>query len=207
MKKLLHIIASPRGEKSRTLQISNEFINSFKQAYPDAEIETVDLFREELPQLSVAKVGGKYILMSGKELTGNEKEAWKEIEEQIERFKSADAYLISTPMWNFGIPYVLKQYIDIIFQPRYLFAYTENGPEGLIKGKSLYIVTTRGGDYSPESPAHSYDQLEPYLKTAFGFIGFEDITFLNAQPMDAGGPELSQQKLAEAKEKARNILS
>jgi FMN-dependent NADH-azoreductase len=198
MKNLLHIICSPRGTESRTLKISSHLETKYTQTYPDILVDRLDLFSEDIPQLDVIKVKGKYILMGGEELSGKEKVSWAKIEHQIERFKKADAYIISTPMWNFGIPYRLKQYIDIIFQPGFLFKYTENGPEGLITGKKLFVISSRGGDYSPQSPFHSYDQLEPYLRTAFSFIGFKDISFINIQPMDAGGEAIRNEKLEQA---------
>ena len=123
----------------------------------------------------------------------------------FERFLSADAYLISTPMWNFGIPYTLKHYIDVILQPKYLFRYTEKGPEGLVKNKKMIVITSRGGDYSTEQ-MKAYDFEEPYLRTAFGFTGITDITFINAQPMDMG-PELQEQKIREAQNKARQAAN
>jgi FMN-dependent NADH-azoreductase len=88
-------------------------------------------------------------------------------------------------MWNFGVPYALKYYIDAIVQPNYLFRYNEQGqPEGLVKGKKMVCVTSRGGDYSENSPFRPYDFLEPYLRAIFGWIGITDVEFINAQPMD-----------------------
>lgn len=198
MKKLLHIIATPRGGESRTLKISKSFLTAFSEKYPDSEINELNLFKEVLPEITLKEVSGKYVLLSGKKLEGEMRKAWDEIINYIDIFKSHDAYLISTPMWNFGIPYKLKQYIDIIIQPGYLFKYTEKGVEGLAAGKKMTVITSRGGDYSKESPLHAYDQLEPYLRTVFGFIGITDITFINAQPMDAMGPEIRDKKISEA---------
>ncbi len=198
MKKLLHIIASPRGADSRSLKISSHLEKKFLKAYPDLTVDRLELFTEDIPDLNVIRVKGKYVLMGGGKLSGKEKESWEKIEKHIERFKKADVYIISTPMWNFGIPYKLKQYIDVIFQPGFMFTYTENGPVGLITDKKLYVVSSRGGDYSPESPFHAYDQLEPYLRTAFAFIGLKDISFINAQPMDAAGEDVRNKNIESA---------
>jgi FMN-dependent NADH-azoreductase len=204
MEKLLHIIATPREEESRTLKVSKVFLEAFGARHPDCRIDELNLFKEILPTLTMKRLDGKYALLSGKELSPELKVAWQEIISHIERFLSADIYLISTPMWNFGIPYLLKHYIDIILQPKYLFRYTEKGVEGLVKNKKMVIVTSRGGDYSNSNP---YDLQEPYLKTAFGFVGITDITFINAQPMDALGPAVQEKKIAEAQELARKIGS
>ena len=207
MKKLLHIIASPRGEKSRTLEISQVFLESLKKNHPDFEIDEINVFEESLPSLTIKRVDGKYILLGGKEITGEIKKEWEEIEKYIKRFLSADYYLISTPMWNFSIPYPLKHYIDVIIQPRYMFIYTADGPQGLVKNKKMFIITTRGGDYSETSPGHKYDFQEPYLRTIFGLAGITDITFINAQPMDASGQEVMREKIEKAKSEAIKVAS
>ncbi|MFA4982442.1 MAG: NAD(P)H-dependent oxidoreductase [Candidatus Omnitrophota bacterium] len=202
MNKLLHIIASPRGRDSRTLQVSRVFLEAFKKEHPDCAIAEVNVFEEDMQPLVVKMVYGKYMLLSGKEVDKNMKDAWKNIERYINDFLSADDYLVSTPMWNFGIPYPLKQYIDIILQPRYLFRYTDKGVEGLAKDKKMVVVTSRGGDYSQASPMKGYDLQEPYLRTAFGFIGITDITFVNAQPMDMG-VDLQKKAIQEAQASAK----
>ncbi|MEK6589305.1 MAG: NAD(P)H-dependent oxidoreductase [Nitrospinota bacterium] len=201
MKKLLHIISSPRGEESRTLQVSEVFLEGFKDNHPDWIIEELDLTKEDLPPLTLKRVDGKYVLLGGKDLFGELKEAWQEIIAHINRFMSADAYLISTPMWNFSIPYQLKHYIDIIVQPKFLFRYIANDAEGLVKNKKMVVITSRGRDYSTEE-TRSADLQEPYLRLIFGFVGITDITFIIAQPMDMG-TVLQERGLSTAKEKAR----
>ncbi|MBF0479652.1 MAG: NAD(P)H-dependent oxidoreductase [Candidatus Omnitrophica bacterium] len=202
MKKLLHIIATPRGDESRTLKVSKVFLEQFKSTHPDWTVDKLDLTQENLPSLTVKRVDGKYALLGGKDLSGEMKDAWAEIIKHIERFMSADAYLISIPMWNFSIPYTLKQYIDIIFQPKYLFRYTAAGVEGLVTNRKMVVITSRGGDYS--SAMKSADFQEPYLRFAFGFVGLKDITFINAQPMDMG-QDLQAQKIAAAQDLAKAI--
>lgn len=205
MKKLLHIIATPRQDESRTLQISEAFLNAFKQSHSGWVIEDLDLSKEGLPPLTIKRVDGKYVLLGGKDLFGEFKEAWEEIIAHIERFLSADAYLISTPMWNFSIPYALKQYIDIIVQPKYLFRYTKSGVEGLAKDKKMAVIASRGGDYSSEQ-MKGFDFQEPYLRAIFGFVGIVDINFIVAQPMDMG-QETQQAKIKEAEDQARKLAA
>jgi len=205
MKKLLHIIATPRADESRTLQVSEAFLGAFKDSHADWVIEELDLSKEELPSLTAKRVDGKYVLLEGKDLFGELKEAWEDIIAHIERFLSADAYLISTPMWNFSIPYTLKQYIDIIVQPKYLFRYTKAGVEGLVKNKKMAVIASRGGDYASEQ-MKSFDFQEPYLRAVFGFVGITDIGFIIAQPMNMG-QELQETKIKEAKDQARKLAA
>ena len=207
MKKLLHLIATPRAKDSRTLKVSEVFLKEFKRKYPGCEVDVLNVATDKLPLLTVKSIDGKYVLLGGKELSAELKEAWKGIIGSIERFLSADAYLISTPMWNFGIPYHLKHYIDIIVQPKYLFKYTEKGPEGLVKNKKMVVITSRGGDYGTDSPFHAYDLQEPYLRAVFGFVGLTDIMFINTQPMDAQGPDVQKQKIEEALIIAKKVAS
>jgi len=148
-------------------------------------------------------VDGKYLLLSGKDLYGELKDAWQEIMLHIERFLSADAYLISTPMWNFSIPYVLKHYIDIIVQPKYLFQYTETGVEGFALAKKMVVINSRGREYR-SADMQSFDFLEPYLRMIFGFIGITDIQFVTAEPMDMG-MEMQDQRIREARKTAREL--
>ena len=147
-------------------------------------------------------VDGKYVLLGGQKLFGDLRDAWESIEQHIERFKSADVYLVSTPMWNFGIPYVLKQYIDILIQPNYLFRYVNGVPDGFLKGRKMIVVWSSGGDYSaPED--REYNHVEPYLRSAFGFVGIENIEFIRVQPLDGVEPEVIRSVLAQAGNAAR----
>ncbi|MDD5108222.1 MAG: NAD(P)H-dependent oxidoreductase [Candidatus Omnitrophica bacterium] len=207
MKKLLHIIATPRREESRTLKVSSSFLKAFTDSHPDWEVEEFDLAKVKLPDLAVKQVNGKYLLLSGKDLTGPFKASWKDILKYIQQFLSADGYLLSTPMWNFSIPYKLKHYLDVIVQPKYLFQYTNTGVEGLVKNKKMVVVVSRGGDYTSE-PFTSRDHQEPYLRSIFGFVGISDIKFIIAQPMDMGN-ELQEKRIQVAqglaKETAKNF--
>jgi FMN-dependent NADH-azoreductase len=130
-------------------------------------------------------IESKYKLMTGQALDDQaSRDSWREIERTIEQFLAADVYVFTVPMWNFGIPYVLKYYIDAIVQPGYLFRYNADGSvEGLVHGKKMIVVTSRGSDYS-SAPMKAYDFVESYLRTIFGFVGITDMRFFFAQPMD-----------------------
>ena len=201
-KKLFHIIATPREETSRTLEVSTAFLEAFRASHPNWVFDELNLAKVELPSLSHRRVDGKYMLLEGKNLFGEVKELWNDIIAHIERFKTADLILITTPMWNFSIPYMLKHYIDVIVQPKYLFKYKEDGTvEGLAKGKKMVVAGSRGGQYPPGS---EYDFQETYLRTIFGFVGITDFTMVIAEPMDMGA-ELRKEKLEEAKNRAKEL--
>ena len=202
--KLLHIVASPRGEKSRTLSISREFLDSFLKKHPGTEIEELDLFHVDLPPVSGETVDAKYALMGGSMLDKPMKEPWERIAGFATHFLSFDVYLITAPMWNFSIPYQLKHYIDVIMQAGYCFRFTDSGAEGLAKNKKMICITSRGSDYGPGSPTRTLDYQEPYLRAIFSLAGIEDISFINAQPLDFA-PGITSEKLQEARERAKQL--
>ena len=196
--KLLHIVATPRAHTSNTARISNHLIEKLYIKYDDLEVEVLDLFRADLPAVSGENIESKYMLMTGQELDAAHQNSWKLIEDNITTFLAADIYVITTPMWNFSIPYALKYYIDAIVQPGYLFKYDENGtPIALVHGKKMVCVTTRGGDYSKGGPLESLDFVENYLRTIFNFVGISDMHFINAQPMDIT-PDLRKAAIKQA---------
>jgi len=203
MKKLLHIIATPREEKSRSLKVAEAFLESFRHKHPKWVVEELNLAKTELPSLSLKMVSGKYVLLDGKDLTGELKQSWKEVLAYIDQFLSADGYLITSPMWNFNIPYMLKHYIDLIVQPRYLFRYSDKGYEGLVKGKKMVVVGSYGGNYTTDQTKH-LNFHEPYLRAIFGLVGITDMSFAIAQPADMG-KEMEQKAVQSAIEIAKKL--
>lgn len=198
VQRFLHIKASPRGTDSKSGTLAARLIARVRKNNPQAIVDEIDLFSEKLPHLVAETVAGKYLLMGGREIPQELRGTWGNIESHINRFLAADTILISTPMWNFGIPYTLKHYIDVIVQPRYMFRYGPSGPEGLAGGRRVIVISARGGDYGPESPARHMDNLEPYLRSVLSFIGIAEPVFINVQPMDMGGGEAIRVRLEEA---------
>jgi FMN-dependent NADH-azoreductase len=102
-------------------------------------------------------------------------------DELIAEVEAADAIVIAAPMYNFSIPSTLKAWIDHIARAGRTFRYTESGPQGLLTGKKVFVVTGRGGVFSGESPARGMDFQEPYLRTVLGFLGLDDVTFIHIE--------------------------
>ena len=205
MEKLLYIQASPRGDRSKSTQVAGAFLDSCRKNYPDDEIRILNVFEEDLPAFDGFAVQAKYTIMHGKEHTAEERQAWDAVEKVIADFKDADKYLLSVPMWNFSIPYPLKQYIDIIVQPGYTFSADENGYEGLIKGKPILVIYSRGGVYSEDSGAAGFDLQKKYIEQILGFMGFENIQSIMVEPTLHGQPEDIQKMIDGSVEKARSI--
>jgi FMN-dependent NADH-azoreductase len=204
--KLLHVIATPRPQESNTMRVANAFVESIKTKMPTLEVDVLDLFASNLPAVAGNNIDTKYTLMVGQTIDKSHEESWSHIEALIDHFISSDIYLITAPMWNFSIPYVLKYYIDCIIQPGYLFMYNEQGqPVPLIHNKRMICVTSRGGDYSENSPFHAYDFQEQYLRAIFGFVGIYDIHFINAQPMDIT-PQIRDDAVNRAIKEAKRLV-
>ncbi len=204
--KLLHIIASPRGEKSRTTRIANEFINSLKSKHPNLIVEDLELFQMDLPTLNQNVTEAKYMTIAGATLDTASQFMWDEVTNISTSFISFDMYVISAPMWNFSVPYKLKHYIDVIMQPGILFKFTATGVEGLAKNKKMVCITSRGSDYSVGTPMNAMDFQESYLRAIFGFAGITDVSFINAQPLDYT-PDLATMKINEANSEASDLAA
>ena len=206
MAKVLYVQASPRVERSYSIAAAGAFVQAYRSSNPNDEIVTINLFDKNLPPFDGLAVQAKYTILHGIEHSEEELEAWKSVEAVIEEFKSADKYVFAVPMWNFSIPYRLKQYIDILVQPGYTFSYSqEEGYRGLVTGKPAAVFYSRGGVYSPGSGAEAYDHQTPYFEMMLKFIGFTDVRTCIVEPTLQGGPDTAKEKRAEAVEKAEEM--
>jgi len=194
MAKILHILASPRGDRSASTTVAKEFLAAYKAKHPGDTVETLDIWKADLPAFDGDALNAKYAVMSGQNFTEGQKQAWDEVTKIANDFKSADKLVFSLPMWNFGIPYRLKQYIDVITQPGLLFGFEPGkGYFGLVTGKTALAIYASGGVYGPGSGAEAYDQQSKYLKQFLGFVGVTDVkeifvggTAMNKDAVDAG---------------------
>lgn len=187
MKKLLYIESSPRKNRSASIEVAKSFLSDYKNKFPDHLIETIDLWQTELPPFDGDVINAKYTIMHQQSQTEEQRKAWRKVEEIIAKFKNADQYLISLPMWNFGIPYKLKHYIDLLVQPSYTFTFSpDEGYKGLITGKPVVLVYARGGSYGIGSGLEDLDLQKKYMETVLRFIGFTDIRSIVIEPTLAG---------------------
>ncbi len=207
MAKMLYVQASPRIERSHSIAVADVFIEEYQKANSGDAVEKINLFEQDMPAFDGPVLQSKYVIMHGEEATKEQKQAWKQVEEIIEHFKSFDKYVFAVPMWNFGIPYRLKHYLDILIQPTYTFGFTDNGDyKGLVTGKPAFVAYARGGNYSKEAEGQ-VDFQKRYLELALGFIGFETIHSVIAQPTLAEGPEGAKTARQDAIEQARKLAA
>lgn len=210
MSTVLHIQASERGDESFSIRLAQAFLRSYLESHPRDSIKTLSLGKNTIPEFGALAISAKYRILYNNSSSEEEALVWKAVEATIEDFKNAQKLVISSPMWNFGIPYRLKQYFDVIVQPGYTFSYSpEEGYQGLVTGRPAMLIMARGGEYAPGTEAAAYDFQRPYLESILSFIGFTKIDSIVVEPTLQAGPEVASQKLAEAistaREKAKNF--
>lgn len=201
MGKVLYIKANAKPEGvSRTFQISDNFINTYKENNPNDEVITLDLYKEGIGLLSQEDLNTIF----GPKTDESRNHP---ILKYAYQFAEADKYIIAEPLWNLSIPAILKAYIDYISVVGITFHYTAEGPVGLCKGKKAINITSRGGEYSTES-ASAFEMGDRYLRTIFGFLGITDFTTISADALDIMGNDIEAimgNAINAAKEKARSF--
>ncbi|MBM7646163.1 FMN-dependent NADH-azoreductase [Scopulibacillus daqui] len=201
MTKVLYITANPKPiETSFGLQVGEHFIENLHRKHPDVEIERVNLYEDSIPLIDGVVLSAWEKAASGLPFNENEQAAVNRMEEILEQFISADAYVFVTPMWNLSFPPMLKAYIDNIVIARRTFEYTPEGPKGLMTNKKVLHIQSRGGIYS-EGPAVEMEFTNKYLQTVLAFIGITDFEHLFVEGMNAF-PDKAEAILDEAKIKA-----
>jgi FMN-dependent NADH-azoreductase len=180
MATLLHIAASPRGAESESLGIAETFIGSLR---PGITVETFDLWDGTLPAFGPAAAAAKMAVFAGQEPQGEQAEAWRSAEQTFNRFAAADYYLFSVPMWNHAIPYILKQFIDVVSQPGMVFSFDPvGGYTGLLTGKRAVIAYTSAVYGHGRPPAFGPDFQVPYLRAWLNWAGVTDLTEIEFRP-------------------------
>ncbi len=184
MRKLLYIKASPRGADSKSSAAADAYLAALRERLPDLVVDALDLAQEKIPDFDGDKVAAKMAVIAGQSNEGRQKTAWDEITAVANRFIAADRYLLAVPMWNGGIPYRLKQYIDVIHQPGLLWGLDpQTGYFGLLKNKKAVLALTSGA-YGPSmpSPAFGIDHHSTYLRDWLNQAGVTDIDEIRFQP-------------------------
>ncbi|HRO60198.1 MAG TPA: NAD(P)H-dependent oxidoreductase [Burkholderiaceae bacterium] len=189
--KILQINASARSNGANSTRVADAITARLLAARPGAVVETLDLARDPQPVLDEPTLGA---LFTPADQRSAEQAARVAIDDaRIAQLQAADAIVIGVPMYNFGVPVQLKAWIDAVARAGVTFRYTSNGPEGLVKGKKVYVALARGGVYR-DSPT---DSQVPFLKTTLGFLGMTDVEFVHAEGL-AMGEESVRRAFAEA---------
>lgn len=201
MNDVLHIVASPKGERSVSRRIAGVFLDELRRIQPDARVREIALFDAELPAFGADAATAKFAPLFGESRTAAQEAAWAEVLAVIADFDRADRIVISSPMWNFGVPYPLKHYVDLLMQPRVTFAYDREKMVhyGLLRNRPVQLILSR----SSTLPGDYGDFQLPYLKYVLNYMGLQDVRALAAWRTTRPTPEEREAYVTSFFEEAR----
>lgn len=198
MTTILHIDSSARTDASISRQLTEEFLGTWKTALPVDQIITRQLATHPIPHLTESVLGAFFT--PEEQRSAEQGQAVRLSDELIHELFAADVIVIGAPMYNFSVSSALKAWIDHVARAGLTFNYTAEGPIGLVKGKKVFVLSTRGGVYT-EGPGMSMDFHEPYLRAVLGFLGLTDISFIHTE-----GLALGEQAAANAISQTRDAI-
>lgn len=203
MSRLLHISASPRGGESISLGIAETFVEEYRATHPGDVVDHFDLWDGTLPEFGPAAAQAKMTVFGGGTPEGEQAVAWGEAVRTFERFDSYDRYLFGVPMWNAGVPYKLKQFIDVVSQPAMVFGvHPETGYEGLLSGKRAVVIYT-SAVWGPElGPEFGVDFHSTFFGDWLRWAGVTDVQEVRHHPT-LTGDYAAERKLAD--DRARQL--
>ncbi len=188
---ILQINGSARSEGANSTRLADDIVARLRAAKPGATLVLRDLARDPAPLIDEAALAA--LFTPAEQRTPEQAARVAASDALIAEVQAADAIVLGVPMYNFGISAQLKNWIDAIARAGVTFRYTEKGPEGLLKGKTVYVAFARGGRYR-DTPA---DTQTPFLKTVLGFLGMTDVRFVYAEGLNMG-EDAARQGFAEA---------
>lgn len=202
MPRVLYIEVSPRKAVSASSAAAKSFLDGISEV-SGVTVDTLDLWGANLPEFDGAMIDAKYARLAGRTLDEREAKAWQRITMIVDRLKAADVLVIATPMWNFGIPYKLKHWIDLITQPGLTFSFNPaSGYAPLLDPKPVVVILASAGDYRRERSRGRPDLASPYLLEALKFIGLTEVTIVPVAPTVG-----SQLETAAALDNAKSALA
>ncbi|QZH74309.1 MAG: NAD(P)H-dependent oxidoreductase [Erythrobacter sp.] len=183
--RVLHIDASPRASRSRSRPVAERFLAALPAC---AEVTRLDLWQADLPSLGGEMIEGRYNLLFGEPVDEAIVAEWNAIRQVAADFLDHDAYVIGTPMWNFGIPYRLKHFVDVVTQPGMTFRNDAAGNVvGLAAGKRALVIAASAMPFGTDPALAALDHQYAYLAAWLGFIGIADVARIQVAP--TFGPE------------------
>lgn len=192
MSNVLVLKSSILANYSQSNVLADYFVDQWRQQHSDDKIQVRDLAADPIPVLDGELVGA--LRPSDAPLTPRQQDALELSNTLIEELQASDVIVITAPMYNFNISTQLKNYFDLVARAGVTFRYTEAGPEGLLKGKKVYVLTSRGGIHKDTNT----DLVTPYLRVFLGFIGLTDVEFVFEEGI-AYGPEMATKAQQDAK--------
>lgn len=200
---ILQVNSSARVFENGSGSVSTQLANSLSAAllaqHPQATLTVRDLARQPHPVLDEAALTALFTPAEQRSPAQAARVAQDDV--LIAEIQAADVVVLGVPMYNLGISAQLKNWIDAISRARVTFQYTATGPQGLLTGKTVHLVLTRGGIYRDQAS----DSMVPYLRTVLGFLGMTDLHFHYAEGL-AMGAQAATEGLAQAREHMAQVL-
>lgn len=194
MSTLLVIHSSPKSQQSVTRDLAADFVAKWQTANPQGTIIHRDVGINPPAHLTEETIGAFYT--PEEQRTESQQSALSLSDELIAELKAADEVVIGSPMHNFTITSGLKTWIDQVARVGETFAYTENGPQGLLQDRPVYIISASGGDYREHTPIAFLNHANTYLKVALNFVGLQDIRQVQAAGVAGGEDAVNEARAA-----------
>ena len=183
MTQLLHVDSSVLGAHSVSRQLTAEVVAEWRRAHPETTVDYLDLAIDAPSHFDANSIGIKAPQAEPTEAQRRENAVSEKL---VSQFLAADVIVIGAPLYNFSVPSQLKAWIELLAQSGRNFTYTDKGPVGLAGGKTVIVVSTRGGIYSTSDAGQATEHQESYLKVVFGFFGITDVRFVRAEGVAMG---------------------
>lgn len=171
--KILRIDASARLEGSVSRDLNDKIVARFEAEGPVA-VTHRDLAKTDLPLLDGEWIGANFTPADDR--TAEQVKKLSHSDSLVAELKDADVVLIGLPIYNFGVPAAFKAWVDLVGRAGVTFAYTENGPKGLLEGKRAIVSVASGGT----EVGSDYDFATNYVRHMLGFVGITDVVFVSA---------------------------
>lgn len=170
MKNILHIISSPKGDQSYSVQLGNATIRYLLSIYPGSTVTERWLIADEIPALNDAQIRSFFVPHNG---DGRDPNWYSDM--ILAEVKQADIIVVGAPMYNFGIHALLKAYIDQLVRPGHSFVYEADGTrKGVLTNKMAYLCIASGGKYGEHfNPVEKY--IVNYLQAILNYVGINPV--------------------------------
>jgi FMN-dependent NADH-azoreductase len=171
MKNILAIYTSAAGNNSTSKLLAKEWINQQEARLVERDLAEVPINHFDNETLSA------FFTSDPSQLNSSQNKALEASDLLIDEVQTADCIVFAIPMYNFGIPSILKAWYDQIARAGKTFTFTDSGPQGLLNNKKAIVILSRGGFHQDSG----HDFMTPYVKQLLGFIGITDVKFIFAE--------------------------
>ena len=180
MRTLLQLNTSLYSNEGQSSQLTQRYVDQWTAQHADGSVIVRDLATDPVPHLSAERFAAFNTAPAAR--SGEQQLVVDYSDRLIEELRRADTVVIGLPMYNFGVPSTLKAYFDHVARANVTFKYTETGPVGLLTGKQVTVIATRGGAYA----GTPLDSQTDYVRQFLGFIGMKDVEFVYAEGLAMG---------------------